>query len=93
MKITGVLGEYSTLDEPARANTMQVGGDHYRKYGELQPWDTWLPWNLNGFQAAILKYVVRYRDKEGVEDLRKARHFLDKLIELEEANAKKAQHT
>lgn len=71
--------------EPAKgANGVQVGGDHYRKYGALQPWDTWLPWNLNGFQAAILKYVVRYRDKEGVEDLKKARHFLDKLIELEE---------
>lgn len=70
-------------DKVEGANAVQVGGEHYRKYGGLQPWDTWMPWNLNGFQAAILKYVVRYRDKEGVEDLKKARHFLDKLIELE----------
>jgi hypothetical protein len=39
---------------------------------------------LNYFQAMITRYVERYRDKNGVEDLRKARHFLDKLIELEE---------
>jgi Protein of unknwon function (DUF3310) len=65
------------------ANAIQVGGNHYKKYGSLQPWDIWTLWNLNPFQAAILKYVVRYRDKEGVKDLEKARHFLDKLIEVE----------
>ena len=82
MKIRGVLSDYETLDATP-ANQSQVGGDHYKKYGALQPWDTWMPWNLNGFQAAILKYVVRYRDKDGIKDLHKARHFLDKLIEVE----------
>lgn len=71
--------------EARRANERQVGGGHYQKYGELQPWDVFFPWNLNGFQAAILKHVVRYRDKNGLEDLQKARHYLDKLIELETA--------
>jgi hypothetical protein len=79
MKVQGLLGEYELIE----ANKTQVGGDHYLKYGALQPWDVWLPWNLNGFQAAIIKYVVRYRDKEGLKDLEKARHFLTKLIELE----------
>ncbi|HEX6826971.1 MAG TPA: DUF3310 domain-containing protein [Nitrospiraceae bacterium] len=65
------------------ANKRQVGGDHYSKYGDLQPWDTWMPWNLNGFQCNVVKYVVRYRDKEGIRDLEKAKHYLDKLIELE----------
>lgn len=67
-----------------RANDRQVGGDHYRKLGEFQVWDAWRAWDLDPFQAVILKYVVRYRDKGGVEDLRKATHYLEKLIELEE---------
>ena len=32
----------------------------------------------------IVKYITRWRDKGGVDDLRKARHYLDKLIELED---------
>ena len=34
-------------------------------------------------QGNVIKYLCRYRDKNGVEDLRKARHYLDKLIEVE----------
>ncbi len=67
-----------------RANDTQVAGDHYVKHGDFQPWDAWWLWNLNAFQGAIIKYIVRYRDKNGVEDLKKARHYIDKLIELEE---------
>ena len=66
----------------------QVGGTHYNKYKDFQPWDAWRLWNLNAFQGAILKYVVRYRDKNGIEDLKKARHYLDKLIECEEEKSK-----
>lgn len=67
------------------ANKRQVGGEHYLKYGGIQPWDVWLHWNLNPFQAMAIKYIVRYRDKNGVQDLEKAKHYLDKLIEVEEA--------
>ena len=67
------------------ANDRQVAGDHYLKYGELQPWDLWVLWNLNPFQATIIKHVVRYKDKLGITDLEKARHYLDKLIEVEKA--------
>lgn len=68
------------------ANDIQIGGDHYKKYS-IQPWDLFMPWNLNGFQAHIIPYIVRYRDKEGLKDLYKARHFLNKLIEYEEEQA------
>lgn len=61
----------------------QVGGDHYRKR-KIQPWDIWAEYDLNGFEASIIKYILRHRDKNGVQDLKKARHTLDKLIELEE---------
>lgn len=61
----------------------QVGGDHYRTH-KIQPWDIWEAYGLNAFEGAIIKYVLRHRDKGGVQDLKKARHTLDKLIELEE---------
>lgn len=72
-----------------RANQRQVAGEHYLKYGDLQPWDLWDIWNLNPFQASIIKHVVRYRDKLGVTDLEKAAHYLQKLIEIEKAKARK----
>jgi hypothetical protein len=67
------------------ANDYQIGGGHYRKGGpgSEQHWDRVARLGLNYFQAMITRYVERYRDKNGVEDLKKARHFLDKLIELE----------
>lgn len=66
------------------ANDIQVGGDHYKQGGE-EHWDR--IWRLHGrgyFVGSITGYVERYHLKNGIEDLKKARHFLDKLIELEE---------
>jgi hypothetical protein len=62
---------------------MQVGGSHYKMDGE-QHWDR--QWRLHGrgyFVGCITKYVERYHLKNGIQDLEKAQHFLDKLIELE----------
>lgn len=71
-------------DEACTAAYTQVGGDHYRQRS-IQPWDIWQEYGMNAFEGAVLKYLLRWRDKGGVEDLKKARHTLDKLIELEEA--------
>ena len=63
-----------------------MGGSHYKLGGE-EHWDR--IWRLFGpgyFVGNITKNVERYKYKNGLEDLRKARHFLDKLIELEEAD-------
>jgi hypothetical protein len=65
------------------ARRSQVGGDHYRKH-KIQPWDIWEDHSLGAFEGSIIKYVLRYKDKNGVEDLKKARHTLDRLIEIEE---------
>jgi hypothetical protein len=63
------------------ANAVQYGGHHY-KHKAIQPWD-YISSNGMGFlEGSIIKYVSRYQDKNGVEDLQKARHFLDKLIEV-----------
>tara|TARA_Y100001938_G_C7963512_1_gene365565 strand:- start:521 stop:760 length:240 start_codon:yes stop_codon:yes gene_type:complete len=40
--------------------------------------------NLNYFEGNIVKYIVRHRDKNGIEDLKKARWYLDRLIKKEE---------
>ena len=67
----------------SNANDIQIGGTHY-KAQKLQPWDAIAAWDCGFLDGNVIKYVVRYRSKGGVEDLKKARHYLDKLIELEE---------
>ena len=60
----------------------QEGGDHYAKL-RIQPIE-YIHGNQIGFaEGNVIKYVTRWRDKGGIADLKKARHFLDLLIELE----------
>jgi hypothetical protein len=64
----------------------QVGGDHYATKA-VQPWDAMAVWmtpeQFKGFlRGNVIKYIARCDDKGGVEDLRKAAHYLAKLIEL-----------
>jgi len=68
------------------ANDTQVAGNHYNR--PIQTWD-YIHGNDIGYLAGnIIKYVTRYKDKNGIEDLRKAAHYLDKLIEEELKNDK-----
>jgi len=68
--------------EPAQAaNTRQEGGNHYKTLA-IQPWDYIIQNNLGFLEGNVIKYVTRWKEKEGVQDLQKARHFLDKLIEV-----------
>lgn len=60
----------------------QVGGTHYKEQ-TLQHWDYVLLNNIPYMEAQIIKYVSRWRGKNGIQDLEKARHFLDKLIAWE----------
>lgn len=64
------------------ANEIQVAGSHY-KTKAIQPWDYIAANELGYFEGNIVKYVSRWRDKGGVQDLRKAQHYLEKLIELQ----------
>ncbi|PPC02500.1 DUF3310 domain-containing protein [Acinetobacter pittii] len=58
----------------------QEGGDHYKKLA-IQPMQYALANGLDAGQATIIKYVTRFKDKNGLEDLKKARHTIDLLIE------------
>jgi hypothetical protein len=60
----------------------QVGGTHY-KGGAIQPIQFIVSNKLPFIEGNIIKYVARWRSKGGVEDLKKARHYVDMLIELE----------
>lgn len=64
------------------ANNKQIAGDHYKKYGDLQPWDVVIAWNLGYLEGTALKYIARWKDKNGIEDIQKAIHFLEKLVEI-----------
>lgn len=64
----------------------QVGGNHY-KGKPYQPWDIIDTWELNYYEGNVLKYLLRWRYKNGLEDLKKAQHYLSYLIEKEEKNA------
>ena len=65
------------------ADDRQVGGTHYKRGGEEHWTRAYRLFGPGYFIGCITKYVERYQAKNGIEDLDKARHFLDKLIELE----------
>ena len=63
----------------------QVGGDHYKKL-KIQPVEYILANQMGFCEGAIIKYISRWRDKGGVEDLRKIKQFCEFLIEEELKN-------
>jgi len=75
------VGQPRTL---ADANAIQHGGDHYKKMG-IEPWDVSILNDLDVFQSEVLYYVMRWKTKNGLEDLKKAQHWLAKYIEVETA--------
>ena len=83
-KVTSKASSMSQM-KVSEANPLdvQVGGGHYKKY-KIQPVEYAMANGLNYCQANAVKYVTRYKDKGGIEDLRKAIHNIEILIELEE---------
>ena len=64
----------------ADVTSKQVGGNHYKKH-TIQPWDIWEAYDMNGWEASALKYLLRYKDKgKPIEDLEKCIHNIEYLI-------------
>ncbi len=68
------------------ANSHQVGGNHYNTGGKPQHWDLAIMYKWDYLQGQVIKYVMRWKDKyatpdKQLEDLKKARHNIDKYIE------------
>lgn len=68
------------------ALAVQEGGDHYKTL-KIQPIEYIHANGIPFAEGSVIKYVTRWRAKNGIADLKKARHFLDLLIELEEKGA------
>jgi hypothetical protein len=70
------------IEEP-KALDVQVGGGHYKDMA-IQPMEYSMKNGLDACQHTAIKYISRFRDKGGIEDLRKAKHVIDMLIQFEE---------
>lgn len=68
----------------SKANEYEIGGDHYRAVEGEQHWDRAARLDWDPFQYQVIKYVERWKNKGGIQDLKKAAHFLQKYIELVE---------
>lgn len=64
----------------------QEGGSHYKKMA-IQPIDFIYFNDIPFIEGNIIKYILRHRKKNGLEDLKKAKHYLEILIEKEYENS------
>lgn len=76
MKVTELRDLYPSM----KANQRQVGGTHYKNM-KIQHWDLVIANEIPYLDAMALKYVMRHKDKHGKQDLEKALHFIEKMIE------------
>ena len=65
----------------------QVAGDHYKDL-PIQPVEFIYANAIGYFEGNVIKYVSRWRKKNGIADLEKAKHYIELLIELETRNAR-----
>ena len=63
----------------------QVGGDHYKDYA-IQPLAFIEANNLSFAEGCVIKYLLRHKQKGGIEDLKKAKHYIDLIIETNYGN-------
>ncbi len=87
----GFINAKEDFKPSQRADDVQYGGDHYKEMG-VQPWAAMESWMSReafmGFlRGNAIKYLARTEKKGGIEDLKKARHYLDKLVEVAESEA------
>jgi hypothetical protein len=73
------IEEPDSQQEKVMSKDIQIGGNHYKNL-EIQPIDYILGNQLGYAEGNVVKYVSRWRDKGGIEDLRKAKQYIDFLI-------------
>jgi hypothetical protein len=84
-EIEAMEESYAAEPEPERIATaldVQVGGDHYKKF-PIQPVEFIHANGIPFIEGNIIKYIVRWREKNGIKDLEKVKHYVDLLIDLE----------
>ena len=70
----------------------QIGGKHYLKY-KIQPSEFVVENKLLYPEGCVIKYILRHQDKGGKQDLEKAKHFIDMIIERDYKDEKEKQET
>ena len=63
-----------------KSSEKQVGGKHYLKY-KIQPVEFIIKNNIGFVEGNIIKYILRFKEKGGVQDLLKAKHYIELLID------------
>ena len=58
----------------------QIGGNHYLKY-KIAPVEFIIKNNIGFVEGNIIKYILRFKEKGGVQDLEKAKHYIELLID------------
>ena len=79
---------FNDLFEAQSALDVQVAGNHYKDL-PIQPVEYIHANALGYFEGNVVKYVSRWRKKNGIADLEKAKHYIELLIELENRHAGK----
>ena len=70
----------------------QIGGNHYKKY-KIQPSRFVTENKLLYPEGCVIKYIIRHQDKGGKQDLEKAKHMIDMIIERDYEEEKEKQET
>jgi hypothetical protein len=71
------------LDPRNSALDVQIGGGHYKSYA-IQPVEFIHKNKIPYIEGCAIKYLCRWREKGGIEDLKKVKHYIDLLIEMEQ---------
>ena len=64
-----------------KATDKQIGGKHYKEY-KIQPIEFIVKNKLSFIQGCVIKYICRFENKNGIEDLEKIKHYCDLQIQL-----------
>jgi hypothetical protein len=79
------------MDTYEHVMNVQYGGNHYKDRA-IQPWEVWAAYNMDGWEASAVKYLLRYKDKgKPLEDLLKCKHNIEYLIAREERKLNNVQ--
>jgi len=85
------MTDKSIFDSVKEPQEKQIGGSHYKSF-HIQPYEFISKNDLSFFQGNVIKYVCRYLNKNGIEDLNKIIHYCElekkKLKDMKGKNAK-----
>lgn len=91
--LNGPIGQYHDalareqvhyVPNTLKANDKQISGTHYKQFKGYEPWDVITAWGCDYLTGSAIKYLARWPHKGGINDIKKAIHFLEKLLEVEE---------